>query len=359
MPIWKIGQKGPTKLSETKLKEERLLEEDLEDWIVADPSILGEPLLIIGRQVLIPDTKDRVDVLAVDPQGNAVVIELKRGKLRDPVDVQALRYASYVAKWKFEDFENQACNFLGKIGDPDFNFNSLYETFCAHSGVDEIPNLNQDQRMIIVGSSVRDKLGTVALWLRNHSIDITVIEMQAYKEGDSVFLQPNTIVPFQIKRFSKAGRNRPEPAPWVVDGKQWHLQKRCSPKTREMFQKLDKTLQERLELDGPRWNQKDYIAYRIGNYNWLTVRGRPSVLRLNFLVRVGAFKAEEVAGQLGIAEFDRHGSLAEKLNLPSSVLVKTLSESIDHMILRVKEDFDVGSEQFGQFLEAAYKAFPK
>ena len=27
---------------------------------------------------------------------------------RDPVDVQALPYASYVSKWKFEDFENHS-----------------------------------------------------------------------------------------------------------------------------------------------------------------------------------------------------------------------------------------------------------
>ena len=57
--------------------------------------------------------------------------------------------------------------------------------------------------MIIVGSSVRDKLGTVAVWLRDHSIDITVIEIQDFKEDHSVLLQPTTIVPFQVKRFAE------------------------------------------------------------------------------------------------------------------------------------------------------------
>ena len=86
-----------------------------------------------------------------------MIVELKRGHLKDPVDVQALRYASYISKWRFEDFENQARNFLGKVGDPEFNFNSIYETFCEESGVDKMPNLNQDQRVIIVGSAVREK----------------------------------------------------------------------------------------------------------------------------------------------------------------------------------------------------------
>ncbi|GAB4358967.1 MAG: hypothetical protein Kow006_27770 [Gammaproteobacteria bacterium] len=359
MPIWKIDEKGPTKLPETKLKQEKLLEEHLEDWIVADSSILGEPLLVIGRQVLIPDTKDRLDVLAIDPQGNAVVIELKRGKLSNPVDVQALRYASYISKWTFEDFENQARNFLGKVDDTDFNFNELYEAFCEDSGVDEIPILNQDQRMIIVGSSVRDKLGTVAVWLREHGIDIKVIEVQVYKEGDTVLLQPTTIVPFQVKRFADTGRIRPEGAPWVVDGKEWHLQKRCSAKTRELFEKLDKILQESFELDGPRWNQKYYVAYRVKNYNWLAVITRSSTLRLHFLIKAGSLKAEDIAKQLDIVKFDEEDSLSEKLNLPSSVVIKNINESTDRVILRVKEDFNLESESFLHFLKAAYKAFPK
>ncbi len=359
MPLWKISEEGPTKLPETKLQEENLLEEHLENWIVADPSILGEPLLLIGRQVLIPDTKDRLDLLAVDPQGNAVVIELKRGKLSDPVDVQALRYASYISKWRFEDFENQARNFLGKSGDPDFNFNALYESFCEDSGVDEIPTLNQDQRMIIVGSSVRDKLGAVALWLREHGIDITVIEIQAFKQDDSILLQPSTIVPFQVKRFADTGRIRPEGAPWVVDGKEWHLQKRCSPKTREMFEKLDKILQEHFDVDGPRWSQKYYVAYRVNNYNWLSVTTNPNILRLDFLVKASAINADTEANRLGVAKYDQEESLSEKLNLPSSIIVKSRNESTERVILRIKDDFDLESDAFMEFLAAAYKAFPK
>src|SRR5918997_4392856 len=125
MTLWKIKHNRPQKINETNLPREKLLEENLENWIALDPSLLGEPLLIIGRQVLIPDTKDRLDLLALDPQGVAAVIELKRGHLKDPVDVQALRYASYVSKWRFEEFENLARNYFGKAGDPDFNFNAV------------------------------------------------------------------------------------------------------------------------------------------------------------------------------------------------------------------------------------------
>jgi len=91
MAIWKITEEGPIELPQTELPKEKVLEEGLEKWIEKEPGILGEPLLLIGRQVMIPEIKDRLDLLAVDPQGNAVVIELKRGKLKDPVDMQAMR----------------------------------------------------------------------------------------------------------------------------------------------------------------------------------------------------------------------------------------------------------------------------
>ena len=359
MALWKITNNKPQKIAETRLKHEKLLEENLEDWITTDPSILGEPLLIIGRQVLIPDTKDKLDLLAVDPEGTVVIIELKRGHLKDPVDIQSLRYASYISKWRFEDLENVARIYFGKVGDPEFNFNAIFELFCEEAGADEVPDLNVDQRMIIVGSAVRDKIGSVALWLRDHSVDIKVIEVQAYKEGESILIEPNIIVPMQVSKFTETGRTRPDGAPWVIDGKNWHLEKRCTPKTKDLFLKLDKMLQEHFELEGPRWNQKHYVAYRVNNYNWLSVVTTPRALRLDFLVKAKIFSSEDVAKQLGIAKFDKEESLSEKFGLPSSVFIKNRTEVTDRMYIRVKDDFNLESDAFLEFLETAYKACPK
>ncbi len=258
MPIWKIVNNHPTKVAATRLQDQQLLEQHLEDWIVSDPTLLDEPLLVIGRQVLIPDTRDRLDVLAIDPQGYAVIIELKRGSLKDPVDVQALRYASYISKWQFEDFEIQARSFAQESERGEFNFNAKFETFCAEAGVDEVPNLNQDQRIILVGSGVREKLGSVALWLRSHSVDIKVIEVQAFRDGDAVLVQPTVIMPLQVSRFADTGKLRPEGAPWITDGKLWHLEKRCGAATKQILIALCSVLEDRLPVDGPHWNQKQY-----------------------------------------------------------------------------------------------------
>ena len=359
MPLWKITDKGPSKVKETKFKQEKLLEEHLEDWIAADPSILGEPLLVFGRQEIIPDTKDRLDLLAVDPHGSIVVIELKRGQLKDPVDMQSLRYASYVSKWRFEDFENVARNYFGKVADAEFNFNEMFESFCAESGIDDLPDLNQDQRIIIVGSAVREKLGSVALWLRDHSIDIKLIEVQAYKDGDDLFIEPATIVPMAVSRFVSVGKKGPEDHPWSTDGKTWHLEKRCSPKTKEKFLEFDQILQNEFDLEGPKWAQKYYVSYSVNNYHWLRVHTKPKTLVLDFQVKANVFKTEDLAKRLGVADFDVDNSLTEKFAMPSSVFVKNRSATSDRILLRAKEDFDFNSEAFTEFLKDAFKAFPK
>lgn len=359
MTIWKITTHGPKKVKETRFKEEKLLEEHVEDWIAGDPSLLGEPLLMIGRQVIVPDTKDRLDLLALDPQGSTVIIELKRGQLKDPVDTQALRYASYISKWSFADLEDVARNFMGKVGDPEFNFNAIFESFCEESGAGEVPDLNEEQRIIIVGSSVRDRLGSVALWLREHNVDIKLIELRAYKDGDSFLIEPQVIVPVPTGRFTSVGKIAAGAAPWVSEGMIWHLEKRCSPVTRACFAQLEKIVCENLDVDGPRWNQKFYVAFRVNNYIWMRVRTKQSVLVIDVHVKTGTFAEEELAADLGLARYDRDDPLSEKLGLPSSVMVRNQREKVDRVSVRVKEDFDLTSESFLRFLKAAHRACPK
>jgi hypothetical protein len=71
------------------------LESRLEDLIESDPAILGEPLLLIGRQV--PTGYDKfIDLLAVSADGTLHVLELKRDRTPRDVVAQVLDYGSWV-----------------------------------------------------------------------------------------------------------------------------------------------------------------------------------------------------------------------------------------------------------------------
>jgi hypothetical protein len=358
MTLYKITTKGPEKVPETHLKAENLLEENLENWICSNPDILGEPLLIIGRQVIVPDTKDRLDILAVDPHGNSVIIELKRGQLKDPVDTQALSYASYISKWRYENFENTSRDYYKKGSDPDYSFTNEYEIFCQKMGIDEIPELNEDQRIIIIGSDVKDRLGSVALWLRDHSIDIRLIEVHAYKEDNKIYIEPNQIVPLQVSKFTEVGKPHLENAPWLADGRTWHLEKKCSAETKESVLFLDHLIKETLNLEEPSWDQKYYIAYKVNNYNWFAIVTGPKSLLLQIKVKAGSFETKTLASELGIVEFDKDETLSEKLNLKSSLFISRRNEEIDTIRIRAKEDFNYASDAFAAFIKKAYLCAP-
>src|SRR5512133_2570210 len=83
----------------------RVSEATLEEWIVANPELAGEPLLILGSQLAeFAEDKDRLDVLAVDKQGEIVLIELKVDGQFRLTDLQALAYAAGYAGMRIEHF---------------------------------------------------------------------------------------------------------------------------------------------------------------------------------------------------------------------------------------------------------------
>lgn len=90
-------------LAEAGLRER----EHLQEWVLAHPEMLGGSLLVItsecdrwtsarGRE------RDRLDVLALDPDGHLVVVELKRDEAPETVELQALKYAAYCSRFTAE-----------------------------------------------------------------------------------------------------------------------------------------------------------------------------------------------------------------------------------------------------------------
>ena len=90
--IWQVGDQ-PTLLARSKL----VSEQQLEDMIVREPSILSSEWMLIGRQETTTHG-GRIDLLAIAPDGTLVLIELKRDRTPREFVAQALDYASWVAE---------------------------------------------------------------------------------------------------------------------------------------------------------------------------------------------------------------------------------------------------------------------
>jgi len=90
-------------ISETTFSEHGLKERyDLQEWIDKNPEILAkelgdeEELLIIQKEFSGFDkTNERLDLLALDKNGNLVIIENKLDDSGKDVTWQALKYVSY------------------------------------------------------------------------------------------------------------------------------------------------------------------------------------------------------------------------------------------------------------------------
>ena len=84
---------------------------DIQEWIAKNPGILGDELLIIGKEFSGFDrTNERLDLLAVDADGKLVVIELKRDDSGSDVHWQAIKYAELSAPSRHGRHHWDACS---------------------------------------------------------------------------------------------------------------------------------------------------------------------------------------------------------------------------------------------------------
>ena len=165
----------------------------IQEWIAANPSILGDDLLIIGKEFSGFDkTNERLDLLAVDADGTLVVIELKRDHSGTDAHWQAIKYASYFRQAKQDDIVRMLADYSKESEDAAVN------TLLQHIGADDLGALNNDQRIILASHRFAPEVTSAALWL-NERVDeenlITCVQLTPYQDGDALYIQANTIIP--------------------------------------------------------------------------------------------------------------------------------------------------------------------
>jgi hypothetical protein len=128
---------------------------DLQEYICNSPDAffaeIGQNLFLIEKEVIPSNTvQDRIDLLAVDQEGRAVIIELKRGSNKLHL-LQAISYAGMVAHW-------EANEFLRRL---DEKKREALEDFLA-VGVDDI---SREQRIILIAEEYDYSVLVAAEWL--------------------------------------------------------------------------------------------------------------------------------------------------------------------------------------------------
>ena len=168
---------------------------DIQEWVAANPGILGEDLLIIGKEFSGFDrTNERLDLLAVDADGKLVVIELKRDDSGADAHWQAIKYASYLQRATAERIVGMLAEFR-EVSEED-----AANLLQRHLGADDLNALNNDQRIILVSHRFAPEVTSAALWLNEKAPGdnlITCIQLTPYRDAKtgSLYVQANTIIP--------------------------------------------------------------------------------------------------------------------------------------------------------------------
>ena len=177
--IWRIGENlSPMSLGGMDF------EQDLQEIIAADLSIVADGLMLVGREVATPG--GRIDLLAIDAEGTLVVIELKRDKTPRGVVAQTLDYASSICEMGLEEINSVFANYqrrFSTVTSPRTIGDALQEKFG------DTPELNTSHRLIIVAEQPDPSTERIVGYLREkHGVDINVVLFRAFKDGEHRYL---------------------------------------------------------------------------------------------------------------------------------------------------------------------------
>ena len=166
---------------------------DLQEYICNSPDAffkeIGQELFVIDKEVLpSDDVDDRIDILALDKEGQAVVIELKRGNNKLQM-FQAISYAGMIASWEPKEF----LDFLTAE-----RTEKLQEEFLEV----DIEEINRHQRLILVAEQFDYSVLVGAEWLsEKYNVNIICCRISLAKDTttgteflvcSNIFLPPNS-----------------------------------------------------------------------------------------------------------------------------------------------------------------------
>ncbi|MCL6505530.1 MAG: endonuclease NucS [Bryobacteraceae bacterium] len=181
--MWRLGEKlSPVSFSSIDS------ESRLEDLLADDISIVDPNLLLIGRQVPTPYGQF-VDLLAIDSDGNLVVIELKRNRTPREVVAQLLDYGSWVRSLKADDVAGIFGDFLTKY-DPQHVNTSLDSAFCERFGAEEMPEgINESHELMLVAGELDASTERIITYLaEEYGVAINAVFFRYFRDGDREYL---------------------------------------------------------------------------------------------------------------------------------------------------------------------------
>jgi hypothetical protein len=302
--LWEIV--GRDDLKEVK-KAKLDLEERIENWLEKDDSLIGNDLLVIGRQVS-TDYGGAIDLLCLDGRGDVVIVELKRDKTPREITAQALDYASWVKDLSNDRITEIANAYLKERGPLEKAFKQRFE--------EEIPEtLNDNHKILVVASEIDNSSERIIKYLSDyHGVGINAVTFQYFSDEKKkemlarVFL----IDPFQVDISIESKSKRKPPLTFE------ELQKVAEDNgVGDLFLKLAEGLEELFDYRGTTRSSVAYIGVIEGSRHTI------------FSIVPGESYSKRIPSSAGIAERGlryqvRIDRLSKYFNVDSERIMKIL-----------------------------------
>lgn len=176
---------------------------DIQTMICRSPAAfcdeIGEYIHIVGSETKPTDfVADRIDILGVDLDGTAVIIELKRESHKHQL-LQALSYAGMIAKW-------EPVQFVAELRRFNLQWNTLQERASqteeqAREELEDaldayLENVNQRQRIILIAEDFDFEVLITAEWLvERYGVDIQCHRLAIARDRDEDILSISRVYP--------------------------------------------------------------------------------------------------------------------------------------------------------------------
>lgn len=191
MRVFGVGSDGGFREYERLPFEAEHEESVLEEWLESNPDGILEDgrILIVGRQVR-TDLGGFIDLVGLDREGNAVVVELKRDRTPRDVVAQALEYAAFAERLDADALEGI---FRTYHSDESLSLADQHRE-CFALDEAEAVTFNKDQHVVIIGQRVTPEIRRSAAFLGSKGVRVTCVEFSFFQADDGSRLLSREIV---------------------------------------------------------------------------------------------------------------------------------------------------------------------
>lgn len=180
-----IGTGEPMELTPCSASEIQVREKQIEEWVATSPELLftdPNAVMVIAQEIA---GELQADLLAVDSQGSLIIIEIKRHASDRRTVGQLLDYASSLAEWDYDAFQERYQRYKGEPADLLEDFRAFVENPAFAKS-----NFLRERRLFILSSGTDESMLRTIRWLReSYGVPIDYVPITFFSLGDEVFLQ--------------------------------------------------------------------------------------------------------------------------------------------------------------------------